>query len=164
MDLKKAVLKDGVYCWDAEIDEAYKAYEFRQSLWKGILVILLSSPLGYLHALLFDETFSVLALIIMFPLGALIILIVALCFLHSKRSRSMSLSMTEKDILITVGASNTRIFFRDVHRVEPDPGNRRIVLVTGFSRPVICVPAEDYEPLRDFILHSVEANGSKQYD
>lgn len=158
MDPKTVTLCDGVYCWDCEVNDAYKAYEFKRTFGSGVLSLTLTVPVVYLHIFFLKWPISAPVLLFSYALALLIILVTAICILYSKHSRSMHISMTEEEIRITVGTAVSRFFFRNLRRVEPDPGNHRIILVTRFLQPVISVPAEDFESVRDFILRCMESS------
>ena len=49
MDPKTVTLCDGVYCWDCEVNDAYKAYEFKRTFGSGVLSLTLTVPVVYLH-------------------------------------------------------------------------------------------------------------------
>ena len=49
MDPKTVTLCDGVYCWDCEVNDAYKAYEFKRTFGSGVLSLTLPVPVVYLH-------------------------------------------------------------------------------------------------------------------
>lgn len=158
MDLKTVTLCDGVYCWDCEVSDAYQAYEFKRTFGSGVLSLILSAPIFYLHVYFLKWPISAPVLLFSYAIALLILLVTATCILYSKHSRIMHISMTEEEIRITVGTVVTRIWFRNVRRVEPDPENHRIIFVTRFLQPVIWVPAEDFEPVRDFILRCMESS------
>ena len=158
MNLQKTVYHDGVYCWDCEIDDAYKDFEFRRSLRMGFWIFGITALVFYGLMIACREPVSVPILLGAFALSYLSLAIPAVCIRRSSRVRREHFRMTDKMIQIGAGKSAVSVFFRDVRRVEPDPDHHRFILSTRFTQPVICVPAEDFEPLREAILSRAEAS------
>ena len=135
MDPKTVTLCDGVYCWDCEVNDAYKAYEFKRTFGSGVLSLILTVPVVYLHIFFLKWPISAPVLLFSYAFALLIILVTATCILYSKHSRSMHISMTEEEIRITVGTAVSRFFSVMSAVWNPIPG-----IIGSFSLHVSCSP------------------------
>ena len=77
MDPKTVTLCDGVYCWDCEVNDAYKAYEFKRTFGSGVLSLTLTVPVVYLHILFLKWPISAPVFLFSYAFALLIILVTA---------------------------------------------------------------------------------------
>ena len=71
MDPKTVTLCDGVYCWDCEVNDAYKAYEFKRTFGSGVLSLTLTVPVVYLHIFFLKWPISAPVLLFSYALALL---------------------------------------------------------------------------------------------
>ena len=162
MELKKVSSHEGIFYWNCEIDQAYKLYEYRRSLRMGGILFGVTTLLFYLLMLASRESIPLPIYAAFYAFTFLLVLLTARIILRSSKPRRMCFRMTDRDIEIGSGRSTVCVSFRNVVRAEPDTDRHHVVLATRFSQPVICIPAEDFDQIRDYIVSRVDAESRKR--
>lgn len=159
MELKKTDVREENYYWRCQVDEAYKRFEYlhsvRMACWiwgiTGILICGIFFATGEItDPLLLFLMAAVCALIILLTVG------IARLILRSKKPRSMLFQMNKNRIRIGSGKSSIDVWFDDICGIQPIPEESHIILTTRHSEVVICIPAEDFNPLCNLITERVE--------
>ncbi len=147
-----ALLPDGSYAWSCPVDEAYERDAYRTTLLVcgGICVFLL---LVVLIAMPDMETLLIVlgccAFVMLLAVG------IGRVMLLGPGHMRIPYRLTEKEIHIGSGKNSQYVRFRNVRRIEAY-GNQ-IRLHTKFGAPVVFVPQEDYEVIKNYIRQRVHA-------